>query len=861
MVPAETARLVDIATLRATRLPVVMPSAGTARLLQSALDLARGGTWEPPELVAWSGWVVRCFDAARLAGDGTAEFVLGAEQELALWQRVLAAEDAPTQAAPLARDAWRLAHAWRLSWSDAAPQNEDSLAFRRWARAYRAYTAELGATDVARVPELLAAPVAGTALAHGFIAPAPATAAWLGPGGSAPTADPGTFRGVAYADRASELDAALAWALERAQAEPAARVVIALPQLTRERALVKRALRETLGLAPALNVHTAVPETLHSLPVMQSALAVIALEPVPRWDALSAVILSPHTLGAAAEYAARAAFDAGLRAGGHYERPLADVATLAAAAAGVPQLARLLAALVAAQAQAPRRQTLNGWRAHFESCLDAAGWPGELADARAARAAWIETGDRLQRLDTVLPAVGRGEARARLRQLLEDTAVPQAGGAAGIHLVTPEIALALAPDHLWLAGAEVDAFNAPGGPSPLWSYAAQRAAGVPGADPARDLARAQYLVALLAHGGGSRVASYCAGDGEQTFSPSPLIPALAGLTAVPARRAAPASWLPAEVTVENSIDSCGTPLTDPGTPLAGGVGALAAQAACPFRAYARHRLAATAVDEPRPGLEAKVRGTFVHRVLALVWSQLNSHAALVALAPAELTALLDSAIGRALADWQFATPLERALAALERTRLAAVVRAWLEFERARPPFTVRAVEQPATVVYGGLTLRTRIDRLDRLADGRERIVDYKTGPCRASAWQPPRLDEPQLPFYALTNPSRALAGIAFAKVAAREPGWIELPPADTDAEQAAAIWQATCAAWADDLAVLADQLRRGVATVDPKRGGQTCRYCELSLLCRIAEAVDDGAERDAADGEPMDAGMRAEPPS
>jgi len=858
MVPAETTRLVDMATLVATRLPVVMPTAGAARLLQSALDRTTGGTWEPPDLVAWSSWVVRCFDAARLAGDRGAEFVLGAEQELALWQRVLAAEGAPSQAAPLAQEAWRLAHAWRLPWSDAAPLNEDAQAFRRWARAYRARTAELGATDVARVPELLTAPAAGTALAHGFIAPAPTLAAWLGPSGGAPTADPGRFRGAAYPDRASELEAALDWAVERARAEPAARVVIALPHLARERALVTRALRDVLGLAPAVNVRTAVPETLLSLPVMQSALAVIALEPVPRWDALSAVILSPHTVGAAAECGARAAFDADLRAGGRYEPPLADVAALAAAAAGVPQLARLLSALVAVQAQAPRRQALNGWRTHFERCLDAVGWPGGLPYERAARAAWIDLGDRLQRFDTVLPAVGLGEARARLRQLLDDTGVPDDGGTAGIHLVTPEVALVLAPDHLWLAAAEVDAFAAPGGPSPLLSYAAQRAAGVPGADAARDLSRAQRLVGLLAHGGGSRIASYCAGDGEQTFSPSPLIPALAGSTALPGRRAPPASWPLPEVTLESVVDSCGTPLTDPAAPLAGGVGALAAQAACPFRAYARHRLTATAVDEPRPGLDARVRGTFVHRVLALVWSQLHAHAALVALAPADMTELLDSAISRALADWQFATPLERALAALERTRLAAVARAWLEFERSRPPFTVRAVEQPATVEYGGLTLRTRIDRLDRLADGRERIVDYKTGLCRMSAWQPPRVDEPQLPFYALTNPSRDLAGIAFAKVAVAEPGWIELPPAGAEADDAAAIWQATCAAWADDLAMLADELRRGVATVSPKRGGQTCRYCEQALLCRIADAVDDGADLGEGDSEPVDAGRPAE---
>lgn len=846
----------SIAALLAARRPVVVPSASAARLLQSALDRGAAGTWEPPELVAWSSWVVRRFDDARLSGAVEAEFVLGAEQELALWQRVLAAEGAPGQAAPLAQEAWRLVHAWHLPWTAAVALNDDAQAFRRWAHAYRARSAELGATEVARVPGACAAPPADMALAHGFLAPAPAVAAWLGPAGDAATADASVFRGAAYADRASELDAALDWAAERARAEPTARVVIALPQLARERALVKRAVRDAFGPTPDVVVRSATPESLLSVPVMHSALALVTLEPVPRWDALSAVILSPHTSGAADEHGARAAFDARLRGGRHYELPLAEVAAGAAADPALPALARLLAALVAAREQAPRRQALNGWRTYFERCLDAAGWPGKVPGERAARAAWTDLGDRLQQLDAVLPAASLGEARARVRQLLDASSVPDDPGTAGIHLVTPELALALAPNHLWLAGAEVDAFAAPGGPSPLLSYAAQRAAGVPGTDATRDLARAQQLVALLAHGSGSRIASYCAGDGEQTFSPSPLIPALARCATLPAQRAPSVSWAPPEVMLESIVDACGTPLADATAPLAGGVGALAAQAACPFRAYARHRLASTAVDEPRPGLDARVRGTFVHRVLALVWLQLHTHAALVALEPSELTALLDAAIARALADWQFATPLERALAALERTRLAAVARGWLDFERGRPPFTVRAVEQPATVEYGGLTLRTRIDRLDRLADGRERLVDYKTGSCRASAWQPPRVDEPQLPFYALTNASRALAGIAFAKVALAEPAWIELPPAGAEHDEGAALWRAMYAAWADDLAMLADELRRGVATVSPKRGGQTCRYCEQALLCRIADAGADLGDQD----EPMDADGSAEAP-
>jgi len=40
------------------------------------------------------------------------------------------------------------------------------------------------------------------------------------------------------------------------------------------------------------------------------------------------------------------------------------------------------------------------------------------------------------------------------------------------------------------------------------------------------------------------------------------------------------------------------------------------QAACPFRAFAAHRLGAEGLQFPHTGLDALERGTLVHRVLA-----------------------------------------------------------------------------------------------------------------------------------------------------------------------------------------------------------------------------------------------------
>src|SRR5690606_29695479 len=110
-----------------------------------------------------------------------------------------------------------------------------------------------------------------------------------------------------------------------------------------------------------------------------------------------------------------------------------------------------------------------------------------------------------------------------------------------------------------------------------------------------------------------------------------------------------------------------------------------------------------------------------------------------------------------------ATAIERKVHAVETARLARLLAAWLDFELTREPFTVVAVEEPMAAELDGLPLRTRIDRIDRLADGTVMIIDYKTGRCRDADWRPPRMNEPQLPAYAVLRDAPDTAAIAFAR--------------------------------------------------------------------------------------------------
>lgn len=845
---------------------VVVPSAAVARLLRAEVDAqacAQGRrAWRMPDVLPWLAWLERGFEFAALgeeAGTGAATFVLSGEQERALWEAVVAddtkgAPGAADEAARLAQEAWRTLHEWSLP-ADAVldgPASEDVLAFRRWRVAYLERTAALGATDRARLAAR-AVPPPGRACAHGFVDVPPALERAFEQAGVAralPAEDAPLPEVRCHADREAELRAAAHWAAREVAADVKACVVVAVEGLARHEDLARACFAEGLGEA-AHELVFGSEEPLDRAPAVRAALDLLDVRPVMTWDALGALLLGAHTRGATAERDARASFDATLRAFGRYEMPLSWVSNLLAAAERpCPEFARLLPALADVIEQAPARQRLTGWAAHFQACLDAAGWPGDGLVPEAVRSRWDEALDRLQRLDTVLAPVPRGEALARLRRVVADTPLPGASTGGRVFVVTPTQAAALQPTALWLAGCTSDAFSAAAAPSPLLPFDVQRDACVPGAWANRDLHRARRLLAALGARGTACVASWPAADGDVRLAPSPLVPGLRDAPPPDGERLLPESWRRARAAArfETLADLQGTPLAGDAPRVSGGVAVLAAQAACPFRAYARHRLGAEAPEEPRPGVDARHKGIAVHRALATVWSRLGSQDALSALGAEARADLLRDAVRAAFSPLPFETPVERALFFVERERLERLIDVWLEYEFVRAPFTVIAAERSETVRFGGLAFSVRVDRIDRLEDGAQLLVDYKTGRCAQKDWDVPRMDEPQLPFYALAIAGERAAGVAFARLRTGDYAWVAAPRGvergEADDGEA---WVAQCAAWQADLEALCDGVVHGDARPDPKHGEQTCRRCDQHLLCRIAEIARTGENADEDD--------------
>ena len=404
-------------------------------------------------------------------------------------------------------------------------------------------------------------------------------------------------------------------------------------------------------------------------------------------------------------------------------------------------------------------------------------------------------------------------------------------------------------DALWFLSADDSSWPATPSANPLIPWHLQRDLGIPGANPSQDIAAAQALTQRIAGFVAEVVFSYASHADEGERRPSPLLASLNLTTLPPAHSPPNAEPLP----LETYPDDEPLPQLPPGV-ISGGAQLLQLQAACAFRAFAERRLFAAVPESRQPGLDARDRGSIVHRVMQAFWERIGSQANLSSLTTPERDAILGNCIDRALerhnrsahTDW------EAAYLDVQRRRLHALLTPWLDFELTRPPFTVDAQETELRAApIGPLTLNLRVDRID-LTQAGPLILDYKTGAAAPSDWLGDRPDAPQLPLYAVLTPN--LAGVAFANLRAGEDlclkGFADGPAVLDKPTRNTLLLPDQCEEWSRILTALATAFAEGDTRVEPKSYPETCKYCAQRTLCRLDPLAlqDFGGEEDDPPG-------------
>lgn len=668
---------------------------------------------------------------------------------------------------------------------------------------------------------------------------------------------------VAYPDLEEEVRSCARWARQLLEGDLQRIGVIAVdmaayqPRLQRifREELSPAALFPGTGAGKAFNLSLGTPLLAEGMVV--AAFEILGLGRRAALDSISYLLRSPFIWGYVAEQHSRAILDRELRNLRLIELPLKKVLhfaergfkkKLGCADIFARQLETILLSLGETEPRLP-----GAWARHFTELLDSCQWSRDRSlSSREFQvfSAWKELLAGMAGLDAVCEPMRRGEALALLRRLAGQEVFQPEGSAGRVQVLGALEASGMQFDAVWLLGAHDEALPAAARPNAFIPPAVQRRLRMPHADAARELDFARKVAARLLTAAPELVVSWPESMDGRERQPSPLVQPLPLIEPQLAVSRRPALLIQAAAApLAEFIDAQGPPIPE-GSRVSGGTAILKDQALCPFRAYARHRLGAWGLATASIGLDGLDRGSLVHRILELFWQKVGDWQSLTALdadAWGQLSAAcVDQALDELEAERRLALSTSQRM--LEQQRLLRLLGEWLEIEAQRPPFSVETLEAWHRESFGPLTLQTRIDRIDRLADGSQVIIDYKTGLATVGDWLGERPVEPQLPLYTLGRRGSELAAVAFARVRRGESAFVglgrnsDLLPGVTGAAEHRQLqgteignWDELLHNWSEALHRLGDEFARGLAGVDPINSRQACERCDLQPLCRIAD--------------------------
>jgi len=273
----------------------------------------------------------------------------------------------------------------------------------------------------------------------------------------------------------------------------------------------------------------------------------------------------------------------------------------------------------------------------------------------------------------------------------------------------------------------------------------------------------------------------------------------------------------------------------------GGSALLANQAKCPFRAFATHRLHASAKPQVMEGLNHLERGQIIHKIMEILWQTLQSQHALLTMSESALQALISEAIASALAPFknenkETFSPL---IQTIEQQRLNQLVRASLDWEKKRPDFSVAAVEKTFNLQLGGIEFTLRVDRIDTVAEGYQWVIDYKSGIPQNLPWKEERPREPQLLLYSLLDEN--INTLLFSTL---KNGQITTKGLSEEKHEGLDIsvlkkeenWTAQRQDWQQRLLTLANEFTEGHCAPTPINS-TVCQQCDFQSLCRFSATM------------------------
>jgi ATP-dependent helicase/nuclease subunit B len=507
-----------------------------------------------------------------------------------------------------------------------------------------------------------------------------------------------------------------------------------------------------------------------------------------------------------------------------------------------------------------QKQLPGQWGVEFSNLLKSIGWP--KADKALTEKefqvyeSWKECLDKLASLDVVLGELTLRQAVETLTGIAQEHSFQEKTSESPIQAVGLLESSGMRFDHLWIMGCHSEILPGLPSPNPFLPVETRTQYNLPHSTAQRELKFAHNSVLRLIAAAPDIIFSYPAMDKNTELKISPLL-----LPLIPSDPKAQSDLffsssnrLKDQIFLKEPLQIFKESVTLPATREersvytvkgpGGGYGLFKDQAECPFRSFALHRLNAQTVEFPELDFDHRERGVIVHQALEYFWEETRNLKTLLNLASQNtLQDKVESAVIKALRKQDFRLLKQPLFFELEKERIMDLILQWLQLEMDRTEFEVVNQEKKLLLSISGVSLSLRIDRIDKTADGKIFLIDYKTGNVKTKDWFSNRITEPQLPLYAFRqSPSAILFGqvkkgshklIGAIDPAINDTGLTPIKFKKITELTTCADWDELLNHWKRNLTALADQFLAGQTEVDPVDSNTTCRNCGLQTLCRV----------------------------
>ncbi|MDG0969161.1 MAG: PD-(D/E)XK nuclease family protein [Porticoccaceae bacterium] len=798
--------------------------------------------WITPRVYSLDHWIKQVWEELHDKNNiiSSEKSLLGAAQSRYYWERAINQND-PDKSdkyARLANETLTNLERWNLSIDDVSEDTTGFVFFKRWAKTYQRLLNQNKLITTTQSWQIILDAFEQSLLLkepqlylYGFQSIPPRLESLLNSASiknNVIQVEPKnlTTSVVRAADSDEELRYAAAWAVARLADNPESRIGLVVPNLNYSVAKVTRVLDETLHdneVKSTFNISAGIP--LSDTSLVNSGLNLLnclfSSKPLQEWIE---TLHNPYWLFDNLSMQSRVDAEVSLRKAKQFDLNFNEFCHRVLNLnyqEDEQQILKPLAALWHERRGWGRlQQGFSSWALFFTNTLIQLGWPGRTTlDSLEfqQKEAWQRLLEDFCGLDNLGIQIGLKTAIKYLGQLAHDSVFHCKTADAPIQILGMLESGGLQFNSLWIMGMDSHTLPARTAINPLLPAEFQRLHAMPHSLPERELSIAQSILSDYGKNSSELIISYSANDGEEDRQPSPLISHMPRVSkrCILGRDLALFPQAMVKPYQAQLYEDNGPVYDKKIETISTGSNLFKHQAACPFNAFAIHRLKAKSLDEPIFGLSALDRGSIVHDILFELWSKWERASYLHQLSREDIADQVGNITSKILDQWAVHHIILRGdrYRTLEAQRLKKLVEEWLEFEITRPLFEIQELERKQIISFGDLEVALRFDRLDKIND-QLIVIDYKTGAINPKHWHGDRPRDPQLPLYVVAS-EPPVDGCAFAQIrggAVKFLGLADeglLAPRNNNSD-----WKTSVTEWQLGITSLAQEFSQGIATME-----------------------------------------------